>query len=252
MDDASITVRVDGVGVQIGDAWLLDEVSFECRKSEWTLLSGPSGSGKSTLLRAINGLRVPARGCIWTLGSRIPGRSRSEARKVWRQTGTVLQEVALFETKTACQNVELALHTVGFDRPSARVRAIEWLERMQLADKLHEYPCNLSGGQCQRVALARALAVRPRLLLIDEPTSALDRDVARVFLAAVKEVVEQGTSVVMSSHRVDEIAEMCDQRIELRNGRIKDIERRPPHGPATLDAGDGAEATSLVTRVSGA
>ena len=72
MDDPSITVRVEQVGVQVNDAWLLDDVSFACHQGEWTLLDGPSGSGKSTLLRAINGLRVPTRGRIWTLGSGIP------------------------------------------------------------------------------------------------------------------------------------------------------------------------------------
>ena len=76
MDDPSITVRVAEVGIQVGDAWLVDGVSFACHQGEWTLLGGPSGSGKSTLLRAINGLRSPTRGCIWTLGSPIPGRTR--------------------------------------------------------------------------------------------------------------------------------------------------------------------------------
>ena len=258
MDDPSITVRVAEVGIQVGDAWLVDGVSFACHQGEWTLLGGPSGSGKSTLLRAINGLRLPTRGCIWTLGSPIPGRTRREARDVWRQTGTVLQEVALFETKTACQNVELALRTAGVDHASARARATEWLERMRLGDKLHEYPCNLSGGQCQRVALARALAVRPRLLLIDEPTSALDREVACVFLEAVKEVVEQGTTVVMSSHRADELDGLCNQRILLHQGRIEDIEHRaaltlrPGHANAVGEPTHSEEATRVVTGRPGA
>ena len=227
MDDPSITVRVEQVGVQVNDAWLLDDVSFACHQGEWTLLDGPSGSGKSTLLRAINGLRVPTRGRIWTLGSGIPGRTGLKAREVWRQTGTVLQEIALFETRTASNNVELALRSIGEDRATARARAIEWLTRMRLEDKLDEYPCNLSGGQCQRIALARAFAIEPRLLIMDEPTSALDRDVAGFFFEAVRQLVEQGTTVVMSSHRADEMVELCHQRISLRMGRIEDIERRP-------------------------
>ena len=227
MDDPSITVRVEQVGVQVNDAWLLDDVSFACHQGEWTLLDGPSGSGKSTLLRAINGLRVPTRGRIWTLGSGIPGRTGLKAREVWRQTGTVLQEIALFETRTASNNVELALRSIGEDRATARARAIEWLTRMRLEDKLDEYPCNLSGGQCQRIALARAFAIEPRLLIMDEPTSALDRDVAGVFFEAVRQLVEQGATVVMSSRRADEMVELCHQRISLRMGRIEDIERRP-------------------------
>ena len=239
MDDPAITVRVDEVGIQISDAWLLDGVTFACHQGEWTLLDGPSGAGKSTLLRAINGLRTPTRGRIWTLGSSIPGRSRREAREIWRHTGTVLQEVALFETKTALQNVEIALRSNGVRHDSARESAIECLQRMQLDDKLHEFPCNLSGGQCQRVALARALAVRPRLLLLDEPTSALDRELAGVFLDAVKQLVDQGTTVVMSSHRVDETVELCNQRIFLHQGRIENIDHRPT---LTLKPGQASSA----------
>jgi ABC-type sulfate/molybdate transport systems ATPase subunit len=241
MDDPSITVRVEQVGIQVNDAWLLDGISFACHQGEWTLLDGPSGSGKSTLLRAINGLRVPTRGRIWTLGSEIPGRTRLTAREVWRQTGTVLQEIALFETRTATHNVELALRSTGVDRATARAHAIDWLTRMRLEDKLDEYPCNLSGGQCQRIALACALAIEPRLLIMDEPTSALDREVAGVFFEAVKQLVAQGTTVVMSSHRADEVVELCHQRISLLKGRIESIERRPVLAARPDHAAEGGE-----------
>jgi polar amino acid transport system ATP-binding protein len=255
MDDPSITVRVEQVGIQINDAWLLDGVSFACRQGEWTLLDGPSGAGKSTLLRAINGLRVPTRGRIWTLGSEIPGRTRLRAKEVWRQTGTVLQEIALFETKTATHNVELALRCAGVDRAATRARAVDWLTRMRLEDKLDEYPCNLSGGQCQRIALARALAVQPRLLILDEPTSALDREVASVFFEAVKQLVGQGTTVVMSSHRADEVVELCHQRISLQKGRIDNIEHRPVLASKpdhATEVGEGRRdemATQAITRM---
>lgn len=255
MDDPSITIRVEQVGIQINDAWVLDGISFACHQGEWTLLDGPSGSGKSTLLRAINGLRVPTRGRIWSLGSEIPGRTGTKAREVWRQTGTVLQEIALFETKTATHNVELALRSIGEDRANARARAIDWLTRMRLEDKLDEYPCNLSGGQCQRIALARALAIEPRLLIMDEPTSALDREVASVFLEAVQQLVRQGTTVVMSSHRSDEMIELCHQRISLLKGRIENIEHRPvlaARSEAAVEGREGAreEMTSqTITRM---
>jgi polar amino acid transport system ATP-binding protein len=212
---ASATVRVCDVTVAFGGCRALENVSFECHAGEWTLIYGPSGGGKSTLLRAINGLCPPTSGTIWTLGTCIPGRSTEEARRAWRQIGTVLQEVALFETKTALENVELALRAVGRDAKQARRDATAWLERLGLVDKLHEFPCTLSGGQRQRVALARALAVNPRLLMLDEPTSALDHDTARIAVAAVKEFVEHGATVIMSSHRVDEIERLCDRRIEI-------------------------------------
>jgi ABC-type methionine transport system ATPase subunit len=230
MADARVTLKVSDLSLRIGDRWLLDGVSFNSDEGTWTLVYGPSGSGKSTLLRVINGLLRPTRGTVWVMGTEIPGRSPRQARSIWRQTGTVLQEVALFETKTALQNVALALRTVRADRASAGMRAIIWLDRLKLGDKLHEYPGRLSGGERQRVALARAFAVQPRLLLLDEPTSALDHATARIALEAMKELVEQGTTVVMSSHRVDEIVGMCDQQIALRNGQVSNIERHPTGG----------------------
>src|SRR5262249_43500656 len=142
-----------------------------------------------------------------------------------RQTGTVLQSVALFETKTARQNVELALRTTGMPRALARQRAGEWLERVRLNGKVDEDPARLSGGECQRGALARALAIGPRLLVLDEPTSALDRETAQAVLDGIRELVAQGTTVVMSSHRVEEVFDICDQRVSLCNGRITEIER---------------------------
>jgi ABC-type methionine transport system ATPase subunit len=242
MTESEVTVKLVDVSIRVADAWVLDRVTFECCAGEWTLLYGPSGAGKSTLLRAINGLRPPTRGRIWTLGTAIPGRSRGQARDTWQRTGTLLQEIALFETKTARDNVALALRSVGIDRAAARTLAAQWLERLKLADKVDEYPAHLSGGERQRVALARALAVRPRLLVLDEPTSALDRATARLVLEAVRELVEQGSTVVMSSHRVDEICELCDQRIGLQNGRVSDIERLSNHARAV--------AHGLVSRAS--
>lgn len=230
MANSRATVKVSDASICIRNSWLLEEVSFDCCEGEWTLVYGPSGSGKSTLLRAINGLCQLTLGCIWTQDTRIPGRSRRDARAVWRQTGTVLQEVALFETKTALDNVLLGLRAAGVNRASARIRAIEWLERLKLGDKIEEYPCHLSGGERQRVALARAFAPHPRLLVLDEPICSLDRATARVALEAMKELVEQGSTMVMASHRVDEISEMCDQRIALFNGRVSDVERRRTPG----------------------
>jgi ABC-type methionine transport system ATPase subunit len=233
MGDPPVTVGISDVSVRSENAHILEEVSFDCFEGEWTVIYGPSGAGKSTLLRAVNGLCPLTGGRISVLSTRLPGRSRREARAVWRQTGTVLQEVALFETKTALENVVLALRTVGLDRRSAREEAGGWLERLGLGGKLDAYPSRLSGGQRQRVALARAFAVRPRVLLLDEPTSALDRATAQTVLAIVKELVEGGATVVMSSHRTDEVAEMCHQRVGLQNGRVSAIERLVPTGQRT-------------------
>jgi ABC-type methionine transport system ATPase subunit len=128
--------------------------------------------------------------------------------------------VALFETKSARANVELGLRVAGCDPAAARCRALEWLERFNIPDKAEDYPWRLSGGERQRVALARALAPRPKLLILDEPTSALDRDTAQIVLEAIRELVRENTTVLMSSHREVEVVEMCDRRIHLRKGRL--------------------------------
>jgi len=238
MDDSRIAVKVSNVSITLQGNRILEDVSIDCPVGEWTLIYGVSGCGKTTLLRAINGLCVPDFGCIWTLGTPIPGRTHTEARATWRQTGTVLQEVALFETKNALDNVLLALHTVGVDRRLAREEAVGWLERLNIGDKLHEFPAHLSGGERQRVALARAFATRPRLLLMDEPTSALDQATAEVVMAAVKELVGQGTTVIMSNHRLSEVAEFCHQRIGLARGRVMIVDRRGEVGDSTVAQGE--------------
>jgi ABC-type multidrug transport system ATPase subunit len=235
MDENGIAVSVCDVSVRVGRSQALDRVSFDCSRGEWVLIAGPSGAGKSTLLRAINGLQAPTSGRVRTLGSWIPGRGRREARSIWRHTGTVQQEVALFETKSALANVELALRVAGHDRGSARHQTMEWLDRFNIADKAEDYPWRLSGGERQRVALARALGPRPHLLILDEPTSALDRDMAQIVLDAIRELVRQNTTVLMSSHREVEVAEMCDRRIRLGKGRLMDEEAQ-----GTSDSGRSA------------
>jgi ABC-type multidrug transport system ATPase subunit len=221
-------VRVDDVSVRAGTASLLDGISFECGQGEWTLVAGPTGAGKSTLMRAVNGLVIPSAGRIWTFDSAIPGRTRREARAAWLRTGTVLQGVALFETKSCRGNVELGLLTRGLAKASARREATAWLERLNLGDKVDEYPWRLSGGERQRVALARALAPRPQLLVLDEPTSALDVATARIVLECIHELVADGSTVLMSSHREQEAADLADKRLTLRAARLVEMSMR--HG----------------------
>jgi ABC-type multidrug transport system ATPase subunit len=230
-------VRVRDVSVRAGAVSLLDGVSFDCLEGQWTLLAGPTGAGKTTLMRAINGLLLPSAGRIWTLGSAIPGRTRREARAAWLQTGTVLQGVALFETKSARGNVEIGLVTHGVQRPAARREAAAWLERLNLADKIDEYPWRLSGGERQRVALARALAPRPQLLILDEPTSALDLATARIVLDCISALVAEGSAVLMSSHREQEAAELVHQRVALRAGQVVDVRTRQRTVPDAWNRG---------------
>lgn len=221
MDNGAASVRCCDLQVSLGDSRVIDHVNFDCCPGEWIVLTGPSGAGKSTLLRAINGICPPSAGTIWALSSWLPGRSRREALDVWRHTGTVLQELALFDTKTASANVELGLRAAGRTTQVARREAATWLERFGLADKGDRHPKQLSVGESQRVALARAMAPRPQLLILDEPTAHLDNGTARIVLAAIKELVEHGATVVMSSHREQEIEHLGTCRIVLEKGHVK-------------------------------
>lgn len=223
MADPCVNVRCCDLEVCIGPTRIIRDVSFDCCGTDWVVLTGPSGAGKSTLLRAINGLCPPSAGQIWALGTQIPGRGRREARHVWRQTGTVFQELALFETRSAAANVELGLRAAGYRRDAARREARYWLGEFGLDGKADQYPAHLSGGERQRVALARAIAPRPQLLILDEPTSHLDNGSARVVLSAIKELVGQGATVVMASHREEEVAELQTCQIVLEQGRVTSV-----------------------------
>lgn len=223
MGDACVNVRCCELEVCVGAARVIRNVTFDCCAGEWAVITGPSGAGKTTLLRAINGLCPPSAGKVWALGSWIPGRSRREAQQAWRNTGTVQQELALFATRSAESNVALGLRAAGYDPRSARREARAWLERFGLADKAAEYPGRLSGGERQRVAIARALAPHPSLLLLDEPTAHLDHGSARIVLAAIKDLVSDGATVIMSSHREQEVAPLRTCQIVLETGKPTEI-----------------------------
>lgn len=223
MGEDCVNVRCCDLQVCVGGAAILTDVSFTCCRGEWMVLTGPSGAGKTTLLRAINGLCPPSAGRVWALGSWMPGRSRRQAQGVWRRTGTVMQDVALFETQRVSTNVETALRSGGIPRRAARAQAHDWLDRLGLGDKLDEYPHSLSGGEKQRVALARALAPRPQLLILDEPTSHLDDGSARIVINAIRDLVEDGATVVMSSHHEDQVADHPTCRITLESGTVTSV-----------------------------
>jgi ABC-type multidrug transport system ATPase subunit len=220
MADDCLMVRCCELQVCIGSAQVIRDVTFDCCRGDWIVLTGRSGAGKTTLLRTINGLCPPSAGRVWALGSWMPGRSRVDAHRAWRSTGTVMQELALFSTRSAAANVEIGLRAAGRDRGSARRDSRHWLERLGLGDKFDEFPGDLSGGERQRVAFARAIATRPQLLILDEPTSHLDHGSAMIVLAAIRELVQQGSTVVMSSHRDQEMGFPGTCRIVLEDGYV--------------------------------
>jgi ABC-type multidrug transport system ATPase subunit len=225
MDEGCYNVRCCDLEVCLGNVQVIRNVTFDCCRGEWMVVTGRSGAGKSTLLRAINGLCPPSAGRVWALGSWIPGRPRSEARRVWRSTGTVQQEPALFGSKSVLGNVEMGLRAAGVDRLAAARKARDYLDRFGLDDKVRERPASLSGGERQRVALARAIAPGPELLILDEPTAHLDDGSAKIVLSAIQDLVQRGATVVMSSHHAAEVEEFATCRIELAEGRVAGVGR---------------------------
>lgn len=225
MAESDMVVRAHSASAWAGDTPLFQNVHLDCSPGEWLLICGPSGAGKSSLLRAINGLCIPSSGWIETLGTRIPGRPSAQARAAWRRSGTILQELGLFESRSACANVELALQAARYPQKQRRARAHEALARVGLEGFERRFSCELSVGQRQRVALARAVAAKPRLLLLDEPTSALDGKTAELTLNLLVELKAAGTAILMSSHRIGECVGLCDRIIEMKNGHIVRDER---------------------------
>lgn len=212
-DNRTAVVSCTSLAIGHGERELVSDLTFSCREGESLAITGPSGCGKSTLLLTLNGFYPPLGGQVRVLGSALPGRTGREAQRVWRNTGTVQQEPALFESKSALGNVELALRVVGHSRRHARQEATWWLRRVGLADKLHEPPRRLSGGQRQRVALARALSPRPKLLILDEATSHLDYGRAHDILSLARDLVAHGTALIMATHRIQEAEEFATSHI---------------------------------------
>jgi putative ABC transport system ATP-binding protein len=199
----------------------LREVDLELYRGELAVLVGPSGSGKSTLLNILGGLDVPSSGSVWFLGHELRA-SDERALTAFRRDhiGFVFQFYNLIPSLTALENVALVTEIARDPLPPAQA-----LELVGLAERLHHFPAQLSGGEQQRVAIARAIAKRPEVMLCDEPTGALDYETGKLVLEAIEQVHrELGTSVAVITHNLA-IAGMADRVIRMRSGRIAQVER---------------------------
>jgi polar amino acid transport system ATP-binding protein len=203
-------LKLRGVTKSFGDLQVLRGIDLEVDRGEVVCVLGPSGSGKSTLLRCINMLEPPDGGDIYLEGTNIcKGPSSGEGEDGWnvdfvrRRVGMVFQQFNLFPNKSAIENVVLAQRTVlKRDASEARKKAADLLERVGLGDKLDQYPERLSGGQQQRVAIARALAMDPHVMLFDEVTSALDPELIKEVLDVMRELAEEGMTMVVVTHEI--------------------------------------------------
>jgi polar amino acid transport system ATP-binding protein len=215
-----------GVRKTFGAAVVLDGLDLSVDEHEVVALIGASGSGKSTLLRCVNLLEEISDGQITLDGEDITD-PRADPDRVRQKIGLVFQSYNLFPHMTVLDNITLAPTRVH-KRPvaEARERAMEWLSRVGLADKSGSYPDRLSGGQQQRVAIVRALVNSPRLLLLDEVTSALDPELVGEVLTMIRELKDDGMTMVLATHEMGFARQVADRVAFLDAGRV--LEQGPP------------------------
>ena len=213
-----LTLR--GVRKQFGDHVVLDGIDLDVHHGEVFALIGASGSGKSTLLRCINLLEQLDDGQIWLSGDDISAPTVDHDR-VRARIGVVFQQFNLFPHLSVLRNITLAATEV-FKTPKQEAieKALNLLERVGLADKANAFPDRLSGGQQQRVALVRAIATDPEVLLLDEITSALDPELVGEVLDLVRQLKDDGTTIVMATHEMDFAREVSDEVVFLDQGVV--------------------------------
>ncbi len=205
---------------QFGSNVVLEGISLDVHQGDVFALIGASGSGKSTLLRCINLLEQLDDGQIWLSGDDISNPA-IDVDKVRARIGVVFQQFNLFPHLSVIKNITLAATEVfGTSSSDATDRAMYLLERVGLADKAKDFPDRLSGGQQQRVALVRAIATDPEVLLLDEITSALDPELVGEVLDLVRQLKDDGTTIVMATHEMDFAREVSDQVVFLDRGVI--------------------------------
>ena len=224
---------IDSLYKSFGELEVLKGVSLTAHEGDVISMIGSSGSGKSTLLRCINLLEMPTSGQIFvgqeqiklTLsrrGETVP-ENRKQVDRIRTRLGMVFQHFNLWSHMTVLDNViEAPVHVLKKPKKEAREQGMSYLEKVGIADRSHYYPAQLSGGQQQRAAIARALAMEPHVLLFDEPTSALDPELVGEVLRVMKELADEGRTMVVATHEMGFAKDVSSHVIFLDAGIIED------------------------------
>ena len=216
----NIILKVEGLKKVFGDHVVLENINTTVKKGEVIAIIGPSGCGKSTFLRSLNLLEKPTEGHIYFHGTDITDKNVN-INKLREKIGMVFQHFNLFPNMTIKKNITLAPTQLGLmSKEDADKKALELLERVGLLDKADSYPDMLSGGQKQRVAIARALAMNPEIMLFDEPTSALDPEMVGEVLAVMKELADEGLTMVIVTHEMAFARDVSSRVIFIDQGVI--------------------------------
>ena len=213
-------ISIQHLEKSFGETRVLTDVNIEIQKGEVVVVLGPSGSGKSTMLRCINLLETPTGGHIFIEGQEITD-PKVNVNKLREHVGMVFQQFNLFPHLSAKKNVMLAqMKVLKRSKEEAEKIAMERLAEVGLADRADFLPAQLSGGQQQRVALARALAMDPHVMLFDEATSALDPELVRGVLDVMRELAEEGMTMVVVTHEMGFAREVADRVIFMEGGVV--------------------------------
>ncbi len=225
-------IVVEDLYKRFGDLEVLKGISMKARDHDVISILGSSGSGKSTFLRCINLLETPDAGRVYVRGELIQMKERGRERvpadprqveRIRRKLAMVFQQFNLWSHMTALENViEAPIHVLGMSRKDAIAKAEAMLEKVGVAAKRAAYPSELSGGQQQRVAIARALAMDPDALLFDEPTSALDPELVGEVLKVMRDLANEGRTMLVVTHEIGFAREVSDRVIFLHQGRIEE------------------------------
>lgn len=223
-------IRVTNAVKKFGSLLVLDQLSMEVQQGEKVVLIGPSGSGKSTLLRCLIGLEILEEGAIdiegeilqkKREGGKLVNPSEPEIRRACSKVGMVFQHFNLFPHMTVLQNVMVGpRHGKGLEKEKAEALARKFVEKVNLQDKIDAKPPQLSGGQRQRVAIARALAMEPDIMLFDEVTSALDIELIGEVLEVMRELADEGMTMLIVTHEVHFACDVADRVLFLNKGKI--------------------------------
>ncbi len=219
-------IDVKNLRKAFGDHLVLDDITESIQEGEKVVIIGPSGSGKSTFLRCLNLLEIPSGGIITFNGVTITD-PRVDIDKIRQQMGMVFQHFNLFPNMTIRRNITLApVRTKLMSQEEADDAATALLKRVGLEDKADAYPAQLSGGQKQRIAIVRALAMRPKVMLFDEPTSALDPEMVGEVLDVMKELAQEGMTMVVVTHEMGFAREVGSRVLFMDGGHI--LEQNTP------------------------
>ena len=220
-------IAVEHLTKRFGKNLVLDDISETIEQGEKVVIIGPSGSGKSTFLRCMNLLETPTSGTISFEGTVINDR-KTDINAIRRQMGMVFQHFNLFPNMTIRKNITLApVKTKLMSQEEADAEAEKLLDRVGLKDRADSYPIQLSGGQKQRIAIVRALAMKPKVMLFDEPTSALDPEMVGEVLEVMKELADEGMTMVVVTHEMGFAREVGSRVLFMDGGHI--LEQNEPH-----------------------